>query len=79
MYMLVLNTKKHKNKEQNRLLVKNGNKNSIRKKNNVYNKLCRPKGSERMEKLHKTYKAYKNHVINLSRRSKDSYSKNLFE
>ena len=75
MYMLVLNTKKHKNKEQNRLLVKNGNKNSIRKKNNVYNKLC----SERMEKLHKTYKAYKNHVINLSRRSKDSYSKNLFE
>ena len=45
----------------------------------MYNKLCQAKDSERKEELHKLYKAYKNHVTNLSRRSKESYFKNLFE
>ena len=57
----------------------NGIANSTRKKNNLYKKLCRAKDSERKEELHKLYKAYKNHETNLSRRSKESYFKNLFE
>ena len=47
--------------------------------NNLYNKLCQAKDTERKEELHKLYIAYKNHVTNLSRRSKESYFKNLFE
>ena len=62
----------------NKPLITNGIANSIRKKNNLYNKLCRAKDSETKEELHKLYKAYKNHVTNLSRRSKESYLKNLF-
>ena len=51
-----------------------------KKKNKLYKKLCRAKNPERKEKLHKICKAYKNHdVTNLSRRSKESYFKNLFE
>ena len=45
----------------------------------MYKKLCRAKDPKRKEELHKLYKAYKNHVTNLSRRSKESYFKNLFE
>ena len=45
----------------------------------MYKKLCRAKDPKRKEELHKIYKAYKNHVTNLSRRSKESYFKNLFE
>ena len=46
----------------------------------MYKKLCRAKNPERKEKLHKICKAYKNHdVTNFSRRSKESYFKNLFE
>ena len=52
---------------------------SIRNKNNLYKKLCQAKDPKRKEELHKLYKTYKNHVINLSRRSKESYFKNLFE
>ena len=70
---------KYKNKKHNKPWITNGIANSIRKKNNLYNKLCRAKDPERREELHKLYKAYKNHVTNLSRRSKDSYFKNLFQ
>ena len=70
---------KYKNKKHNKPWITNGIANSIRKKNNLYNKLCRAKDPERREELHKLYKAYKNHVTNLSRRSKESYFKNLFE
>ena len=67
------------NKRNKRNKITNGIANSIRKKYNLYNKLCRVKDPERKEELHKLYKAYKNHVTNLSRRSKESYFKNLFE
>ena len=69
---------KRNDKKRNKPWITNGIANAIRKKNNLYNKLCRAKDSERKE-LHKLYKAYKNHVTNLSRRSKESYFKNLFE
>ena len=70
---------KRNDKKRNTPWITNGIANSIRKKNNLYNKLCQAKDSERKEELHKLYKAYKNHVTNLSRRSKESYFKNLFE
>ena len=65
--------------KNNKTWITNGITSSIRKKNNLYNKLCPAKDLERTEELHKLYKAYKNHVTNLSRRSKESYFKNLFE
>ena len=65
--------------KNNKPFITNGIANSIRKKNNLYKKLCREKDPKRKEELHKLYKAYKNHVTNLSRRSKESYFKNLFE
>ena len=70
---------KRKNEKHNKPWITNGIANSIRKKNNLYKKLCRAKDPKRKEELHKLYKAYKNHVTNLSRRSKESYFKNLFE
>ena len=70
---------KRNDKKRNKPWITNGIANSIRKKNNLYNKLCRAKDSERKEELHKLYKAYKNHVTNLFRKSKESYFKNLFE
>ena len=70
---------KRNNKKRNKPWITNGIANSIRKKKNLHNKLCRAKFSERKEELHKLYKAYKNHVTNLSRRNKKSYLKNLFE
>ena len=70
---------KRKNEKPNKLCITNGIANSIRKKNNLYKKLCRAKDSKRKEELCKLYKAYKNHVTNFSRRSKESYFKNLFE
>ena len=46
----------------------------------MYKTLCRAKDPKRKEELRKLYKAYKNHVTNLSRRSKESYFiENLFE
>ena len=45
----------------------------------MYNEICPAKDPERREELHKLYKVYKNHVTNLSRRSKESYFKNLLE
>ena len=70
---------KRKNEKHNKPWITNGIANSIRKKNNLYKKLCRAKDSKRKEELCKLYKAYKNHVTNFSRRSKESYFKNLFE
>ena len=70
---------KSKNEKHNKPCIENGIANSIRKKNNLYKRLCRAKDHERKEELHKQYKAYKNHVTNLSRRRKESYFKNLFE
>ena len=70
---------KRTDKKRNKLWITNGIANSVRKKNNLHNKLCRAKDSERKEELHRLYKTYKNHVTNLSRRSKESYFKNLFE
>ena len=62
---------KYKNKKHNKPWITNGTANSIRKK--------RAKDPERREEFHKLYKTYKNHVTNLSTRSKKSYFKNLFE
>ena len=70
---------KSNDKKLNKPWITNGIANSIRKKNNLYNKLCQAKNSERKEELHKLYKAYKNHVTNLTRRSEESYFKSLFE
>ena len=70
---------KRNDKKRNKPWITNSTANSIRKKNNLYNKLCSAKDSKRKEEHHKLYKADKNHVTNLSRRSKESYFKNLFE
>ena len=70
---------KRKNEKHNKLWITNGTANSIRQKNNLHKILCLAKDPERKEELQKLYKAYKNHVTNLSRRSKESYFKNLFE
>ena len=70
---------KRTDKKRNKLWITNGIANSVRKKKNLHNKLCQAKDSERKEELHRLYKTYKNHVTNLSRRSKESYFKNLFE
>ena len=51
---------KRKNEKHNKPWITNGIANSIRKKNNLYKKLCRAKDPERKEELHKLYKAYKN-------------------
>ena len=52
---------------------------SIKKKNKLYKKFCRAKDPEKKSELHKQYKVYKNHITNLSRKSKDSHFKNFFE
>ena len=70
---------KRKNEKHNKLWITNGTANSIRQKNNLHKILCLAKDPKRKEELQKLYKAYKNHVTNLSRRSKESYFKNLFE
>ena len=70
---------KRKNEKHNKPWITNGIANSIRNKKKLSKKLCRAKDPERREELHKLYKAYKNHVTNLSRRSKESYFKQLFE
>ena len=70
---------KHKNRKHNKPWITNDIANSVRKKDNLYKKLCRAKDPERKEELLKLYKAYKNHVNNLSRRSKESHFKNLFK
>ena len=70
---------KRKNEKHDQPWITNGTANSIRKKNNLHKKLCRAKEPGRKEELHNLYKAYKNHVTNFSRRSKDSYFKNIFE
>ena len=48
---------KRKNEKHNKPWITNGIANSIRKKNNLYKKLCRAKDTERKEKLHKLYKS----------------------
>ena len=68
-----------KNEKHNKLSIASGIATSIKKKYNLYKKLCRAKDPERKEELQKLDKAYKNHVTSLSRRSKESYFKNLFE
>ena len=70
---------KHKNEKHNKSWITNGIANSIWKKNSLYKKLCQAKDAGRKEELHKLYKAYKNYVTNLSRRSKGCCFKNLFE
>ena len=70
---------RRKNEKHNKPWITNGVANSIRKKNNLYKKLCRAKDPERKEELHQPYKAYKNHATNLFRRSEESYFKNLSE
>ena len=42
-------------------------------------KIICTKDPEKREELYKLYKAYRNHITNLSRRSKESYFKNIFE
>ena len=44
---------KYNNKKHNKFWITNGIPNSVRKKNNLYNKLCRAKDPERRDELHK--------------------------
>ena len=70
---------KPKNKEHNKPWITNGIATSIKKKNNLYEKFCRAKDSKKKEELHILYKTYKNLIANLTRRSKESDFKNLFQ
>ena len=70
---------KVKNNKNNKPWITNGLKTSINIKNNYHKKFIRAKDPKRKENLHTLYKAYKNQITNLSRRSKESYFKNLFE
>ena len=49
------------------------------KKKKLYKKFCRAKDSKKKEKLLILHKAYKNFITNLTRRSKESHFKNLFQ
>ena len=66
-------------KKHNKPWITCGLATSIKKKNNLYKKFCRAKDSRKKEELHILYKAYKNLITNLSRRSKESHFKNLLE
>ena len=69
---------KPKLKKHNKPWTTCGLATSIKKKNNL-NKFCRAKDSRKKEELHILYKAYKNLITNLSRRSKESHFKYLLE
>ena len=70
---------KPKIKKHNKPWITCGLATSIKKKNNLYKKFCQAKDSRKKEELHILYKAYKNLITNLSRRSKESHFKNLLE
>ena len=70
---------KPKNKKRNIPWITSGIATSIKKKNNLYKKFCRAKDSKKKEELHILYKAYKNLITNLTRRSKESHFKNPFQ
>ena len=69
---------KPKNKKHNKPWITSGIATSIKKKNNLYKKFCQTKDSRKKEELHILFKAYKNLITNLIRRSKESHFKNLF-
>ena len=48
---------------------------SLNKKNEVYMKFCLTKEPEKKSKLHKQYKVYKYHIMNLSRKSRVTFLK----
>ena len=70
---------KPKNKKHNKPWITSGIATSIKKKNDLYKKFCQAKDSRNKEELHTLYKAYKNLITNLTRRSKESHFKNLFQ
>ena len=62
---------KPRNKKHNKPWITSGIATSIKKKNNLYKTFCRAKDSKKKEELHILYKAYKNFIRNLTRRSKE--------
>ena len=52
---------------------------SIKNKNKLHKKFCRAKDQEKKSQLHKQYKDYKNHIMNLSRKNKESHFENPLE
>ena len=50
-----------------------------KKGNNLLKKFCQAKDPEKRSKLHKQCKLFKNHIMNLSRKSKETHFKIPFE
>ena len=66
-------------KEAKKPWITKGLLTSIKHKNKIYDKFCRAKDANRKKELYNTWKAYKNLILNLTRRSKESYYKTFFE
>ena len=66
---------KPKIKNHNKPWITSGITISVKKKNKLYEKFCQ---AQKKSELHKQYKVYKNHIMNLLERAKSRF-KNLFE
>ena len=59
--------------------ITKGIRKSIHVKNMLHHKFCKSKDEERKAELHSRYKTYKNLLVKLTRKSKDSHYKKFFE
>ena len=64
---------KSKINEHNKPWITTGVTTSTKKENNLLKKFCQAKDPKQKSKLWKQYKVFKNHIMKLSRKSKESH------
>ena len=68
-----------KKKKRSKPWITKGRIKSIKIKNTLYNNFCRANHYKSKSDLHNKFKKYRNPILTISRKSKDSYFKSFFE